>query len=263
LELNVYGYEYCSDTPLYTETIGPFSTDTSISIVVPENSNIISETVVGIFNTCNGNPVTDGYVVLTYGDQTFIDAVSNGEFEINLLRCTGENTFVLKGNDYTNLQSTGNISYTFTTPLTDVGEVSACNEVDEFIQYTIDNEETVYILEPINTYYSGEGQGQTVTFFQIWGGYPNQGECIYMEARLQSPEYIGTYDNLDSNNPSDTGFFIGECLSVSYENNNIIYNLNSLGDVGEYIDVNFAGTYEDYNGNPHSISGMVHVLRDN
>ncbi|MCA0154546.1 hypothetical protein, partial [Winogradskyella vincentii] len=31
LELNVYGYEYCSDTPLYTETIGPFSTDTSIS----------------------------------------------------------------------------------------------------------------------------------------------------------------------------------------------------------------------------------------
>ncbi|WP_411895797.1 hypothetical protein [Winogradskyella sp. A2] len=265
LELNVYGYEYCSDTPLYTETIGPFSMDTSISIAVPENPDIISETVIGVFNTCNGNPVTDGYVELTYGDQTFVDAVSNGEFEINLLRCTEDNTFILKGNDYTNLQSTGNISYSFTTSLTDVGELSACNDVDEFIQFTIDNEETVYILENIYANFYAAGQGQTTDgpSLDIFGGGNDQETCFYMYGVVVGPEYVGTYDTLDWNTPGDTGFFIGECLSVTNTNNEIEYNLNYIGEVDEYIDINFTGSYEDYEGNPHTISGTVHVLRDN
>ena len=57
-------------------------------------------------------------------------------------------------------------------------------------------------------------------------------------------------------------FFIGECLSVSNTNNNIIYNLTTLGAIGEYIDINFSGDYEDYDGNPHTINGIVHLLRD-
>jgi hypothetical protein len=77
------------------------------------------------------------------------------------------------------------------------------------------------------------------------------------------PDYVGTYDTLDWNVPNDTGFFIGECISVSNTSNSIEYNLSTLGDVGEYIDVNFSGSYEDYDGNPHTISGTIHVLRDN
>ena len=265
LELNIYSYDNCSDTPLYTETIGPFTADSSVLAIVSDNTDVVSETVIGMFNTCNGNPVTDGYVQLTYGDQTFVDAVNNGTFEINLLRCTEDDTFVLKGNDYANLQSTGNIAYTFTTPLTDVGAISACNDVDEFIQFTIDDQETVYILENIYANFYAEGQGQTTNnaTLDIFGGGNDQETCFYMYGVLSDPDYLGTYDSLDWNTEGDTGFFIGECLSVSNVSNAISYNLNTLGEVGEYIDVNFTGTYEDYNGEPHTISGTVHVIRDN
>lgn len=265
LELNIYSYDNCSDTPLYTETIGPFTADSSVLAIVSDNTDVVSETVIGMFNTCNGDPVTDGYVQLTYGDQTFVDAVNNGTFEINLLRCTEDDTFVLKGNDYANLQSTGNIAYTFTTPLTDVGAISACNDVDEFIQFTIDDQETVYILENIYANFYAEGQGQTTNnaTLDIFGGGNDQETCFYMYGVLSDPDYLGTYDSLDWNTEGDTGFFIGECLSVSNVSNAISYNLNTLGEVGEYIDVNFTGTYEDYNGEPHTISGTVHVIRDN
>ena len=40
---------------------------------------------------------------------------------------------------------------------------------------------------------------------------------------------------------------------------NITFNLNSFGAVGTYIDVTFSGTYDDFNGNNHSITGTVHV----
>ena len=47
-------------------------------------------------------------------------------------------------------------------------------------------------------------------------------------------------------------------------NNEIILNLNSYGTtIGDYIDIDFGGSYFDYQGNPHTINGVVHVKRDN
>ena len=85
-----------------------------------------------------------------------------------------------------------------------------------------------------------------------------------MFGRLDEPNFLGTYEsiNFDTNN-TQTGFLIGECISVSDINNNIVYNLSVLGEVGEYIDINFSGSYEDFQDNPRTITGVVHVLRDN
>ena len=47
-------------------------------------------------------------------------------------------------------------------------------------------------------------------------------------------------------------------------NNEITFNLSSFGNgVGEYIDINFGGDYEDYQGVSHTISGVIHVKRNN
>lgn len=265
LVLNVYSYNFCDDASLYTETIGPFNSDSSITVVVPDNPDVIQETVVGTFNTCNGQPVSDGYVQLSYGNQTFIDAVTNGDFEINLLRCTESNTFGIEASDYVNLQVTDSISYTFTTPLTNIGTISACNAVTEFIEYTIDDGESVFIFENISANFYIESPNYPGPTIDIFASSNNQNNCYYMFGVLNNPDYLGTYDSFafDGSVSDDTGFFIGECLNVAPENNNITYNLTALGDVGEYIDVNFSGSYEDYQGNPHTITGVVHVLRDN
>ena len=265
LELNVYSYDYCGSIPLYSGVIGPFTVDSEISITVQESSDVIEETVTGIFNACNGEAVTDGYVQLGYGGQTFTDVVSDGAFEINLLRCAEDNTFRIKGSDYVNLQTTDSISYTFTTPLTDIGSISACNAVDEFIQYTIDDGDSVFVFENLSVNFSLDGQNQSngPTIDIFGNGNDDTNTCFYMFGVLNDPDYLGTYDHYTFNDANDTGFFIGECLSVSDTNNNIIYNLNALGAVGEYIDINFSGSYEDFQGLPHTITGVVHVLRDN
>jgi hypothetical protein len=265
LELNVYSFDFCSDTPLFSETIGPFLMDSDQTIAVQESSDIIEETVIGMFNTCDNNPVSDGYVQLKYGGQTFTDIVNDGSFEINLFRCETDNTFSIKGSDYVNLQTTDSISYTFTTPLTNIGTISACNSITEFIQYTIDTEEPVLLFENISANFYTAGSGQTDgPSIDIFANSNNQNTCFYMFGLLNEGNLIGSYDSYAFNDPAgDTGFFIGECLSVSNTNNNITYNLNTIGEVGEYIDINFSGSYEDYNGDPHTITGVVHVLRDN
>ena len=59
---------------------------------------------------------------------------------------------------------------------------------------------------------------------------------------------------------NDTGFDISEFLG-QMDNNTIIYNLENIGDVGQYIDITFSGTYDNGTGT-HTITGIVHVLRD-
>lgn len=266
LILNVYSYDFCIDGPLHTETVGPFNADSSITVIVPDNPNIIQETVVGMFNTCNGDPVTDGYVQITYDSQTFTDAVNNGDFEINLLRCADENTFTIKGSDYVNLQTTDSISYTFTTPLTDIGSISACNAVTEFIQYTIDDSETVFIFDNISAGFYPNSPNYPGPGIDIFASNNDDNQnCYYMYGILNDPDYLGSYGNFNDFNGTsgETGFFIGECINMSGNNNNITYNVTSIGELGEYIDINFSGNYEDFNGEAHSIIGIVHVLRDN
>ena len=264
LELSVYSYDFCGNTALYSEMIGPFSTDSNISIIVPESSDIIEETITGNFNTCDGNAVTDGYVQLKYSGQIFTDVVSDGTFEISLLRCEEDNTFQIKASDYVNLQTTDSISYTFTTPLTNIGTITACNTVSEFIQYSIDDGDLIYILDNINSQFDANSPNYNAPILTL-SGSSNDGNCFYMFGKLNSTNYEGTYDNYAWNDTGDdnTGFNLEECLGISNVNNNIIYNLTSLGSVGEYMDINFNGTYEDYQGNTHTISGVVHALRDN
>ncbi|MEF3079904.1 carboxypeptidase-like regulatory domain-containing protein [Winogradskyella poriferorum] len=264
LELNVYSYDLCGDNPLHTETVGPFTVDSNITVIVPDNPDIIEETVVGTFNTCDGNAVTDGYVKLSYGYQTFIDTVTNGEFEINLLRCSDNNTFTIEASDYVNLQVTDSISYTFATPITNIGTISACNAITEFIEYTIDDGESTFIFENISANFYTDSPNYPDPTLDIFASSNDQGNCYYMYGALNDPDYLGTYDNyIFDPGTNDTGFFIGECINVAQESNNIIYNLTALGEVGEYIDINFSGSYEDWNGNAHNINGVVHVLRDN
>jgi hypothetical protein len=262
LELEVFSYDICGSEALYSQVVGPFSEDSSIAVIIPDNEDLIAETVIGNFNTCDDNAVTDGYVQLRYAGQIFTDAVTDGSFEINLLRCEEDNTFKIKASDYVNLQTTDSISYTFTTPLTDIGTINACNTVTEFIQYTIDDNDTVFIFDYLSANFYTTSPNTNGPSIDIFGSGNDQMDCIYINGILNDPDYLGTYDSLDFNDINDTGFFIGECINVSNTNNNITYNLTTLGAVGEYIDINFSGDYEDDNGNPHTISGVIHVYRD-
>lgn len=267
LEINVYDFAICGSNVISTATIGPYTADDALIIVVTESSNIINETVIGSFTDCEQNAITNGYVVLTYGEQQFFDTVTDGVFEINMLRCSTTYNFSVEAIDQDNLQTTGKINYTFSTPETNLGNLISCNTITEFIQYNIDGDsgENVLIATNIQATFgetdntnSGSGNGLNIS----GQGDAGSNDCFYLFGELNDEPHTGTYDNLDYQTQNDTGINIGECIGISANNNNITYNVTALGNVGDYIDINFGGDYEDYDGNTHTISGVIHVIRD-
>ena len=248
LEINIYN-NLCGQSAIYSDTIGPFTADSDISITISDNPDIISETVTGIFNDCNGNPVTNGYVDLRYGEQSFTETVTDGDFEINLIRCNTDDTFRIQAYDYINVQETDSLYYTFTTPLTNLGSIQSCNSIEEFITYQVDD-------SPVITYN-----------FNIQGGLDGN----YLTVSYYSDNYESSFSlGLDSFNGPNTytnGYL--NYYDINNDNTNLesqftgTTNVTAFGDIDEYIDINFSGVITDWNSSDEfPISGTIHVLRD-
>lgn len=241
-------YDNCggiiSSTP-----IGPFSGNTTLPTVVVNNPGVMPTQIQGNLVNCSNAAVTNGYVILNYGNQPQYAMITNGVFSFNTLVCgTSTVNFSLEGSDYDNLQTTGNITYTFTSPVTNIGNIVACNAVTEFISYQVDNDPTVYILTNLGASYTPNG-------LNIHGNGVNTG--IYIWGNTNVP---GTYTTTNFSVEGVPGNYISSQIS-----NTVSFNLSNFGAVGQYIDLTFNGTYPD-NMNPavtHTITGVAHVIRDN
>jgi len=249
LEIKVYSYVACDDSPIYVSTIGPYAENTNISVTVSSDPSLISETVVGVFNDCDGNPVTDGYVNLRYDNQYFTEIVTNGDFEINLVRCDTYETFRIKAYDYVNIQETDSLNYTFTTPITNLGSIQSCNSIEEFITYQVDN-------HPPITYN-----------FNVQGGL--DGNYLYISYFSDNQEYflnfnINGFNGVDTYTNGYLDFFDENFDGTTLESEFIgTSNVTFFGDVGDYIDINFSGVIADWNSTDEiPISGTMHILRD-
>ena len=248
LVIDIYN-NLCGQSSIYSDTIGPFVADSDISITIADNPDIISETVTGIFNDCDGNPITNGYIDLKYGGQHFSDLVTDGDFEINLLRCTDDDTFRVQAYDYINIQETDSLYYTFTTPLTNLGTIQSCNTIEEFITYQVDDHPAVTYNFNIQGGIDGDYLGVS---------YYSQDQNAWFNLYFNNFNGPGTYTNgylqfYDANNDSTS-------LEASFVGTT---NVTAFGNVGEYIDINFTGVIDDYQSpNQTPISGTIHVLRD-
>lgn len=269
LNLQYFLYNICNnlEIPNSSETVGPFSEDTTIDIVLdaPEIEEYL-ETITGIFNNCDGDAVVNGYVQGRIEDgQWFYSLVTDGTYEINVLSCNENASISITGYDYETLQTTSEINYTLTSPETDLGTLSACDSVEEFIQFSIDDGELEQIVFNVScTTYQSDFSG----LYTLEIGGSNQNTCIYLSGALNDNyvNFEGAYEygNVWNTNTPSAGMAFVECQDISEENNQIIFNLTSYGNTtGEYIDINFGGAYEDYQGVAHTITGVIHVKRDN
>ena len=250
LVLNVYASYYTCDADniIYTTTIGPFSSDTTLpNIVVNLTSSTLSSTVQGNLVKCNGSNVTNGYVILNrYGNYS-VSPVTNGAFSFSELYCPDDTQFTLKGVDLENFQQTDSISYNFVVPITNVGNLQACNSIDEFISYQIDNDPTVFLVDNINA--TTQSNYFSINAYNaVQGGLAVFGNTI-------TP---GTYNTSVIQIEGSPVGFIGASTT-----NTVQFHLNQFGAVGEYIDMTFSGTYQGPNNETHTITGVVHVIRDN
>lgn len=254
LTMTIEVVDLCGN-PVFSDVIGPFASPTTYGPISVNPGSSTSQQVIGDFTNCSNNPITNGYVVLEYGGAIFYEPVTAGTFDIYLISCPASNVFTLEAIDIVNQQSSGVINYTFTPPTTDLGTITSCNAVSEYIEWEIEGVQH-FLTSPIFTFDNGNA-------FSINAG--NNNDFFYISS---SDTVVGTYTwgNGIQAPPGSFEMEMFELLSQSDVDYNapinITFQLNAFGAVGDYIDITFTGTYSDNSAAVQPVSGSVHVLRD-
>ncbi|MEO2061324.1 MAG: carboxypeptidase-like regulatory domain-containing protein [Mesonia sp.] len=264
LMLEVYYGDYNSDCNdiFYSTEIGPFSQDTteSLTVEVPDELEV---SINAIILNCDAELLLEGYVIIN-GYSSNIIYIENGELSTSFLLCNENYSIELEAINTNSIQSSGNLFYTLTEGNNDLGSISTCEtELEEFIQYSIDNGETnFFVSSNIESSFQLSNPNYDSPMLYVYSS-TNDFECFYIMGLLNDSPHVGEYGYYNYNSQDQLGFNFSDCLDVGEQTeNNIQFQLNSLGEVGQYIDIEFSGDYLDWSGNPHTIVGTVHVLRD-
>lgn len=252
-------YNFCG-TVLYTANVGPFTAGnnhTLPDIIIPSSATT-SYTITGTLKNCAGANITNGVAVLQSGAgsinyfQGGMAIITNGTFSINTLSCNANQQFNLEGFDFTNMQTSGGIIFTAVSPVTNLGNITVCTSINEYITYQIDNQTPKNLLPPIGAEYSASTNAMVITCYppnSALGGFQMVASNISGVGTFNTFNYL---DVIGSGSPNGIPSF-GSTLTLQIIN---------LGAVGQYIDFTINGTYTNSTGN-HTLSVTGHVIRDN
>ena len=256
--LTIQILDFCGNV-IFTTTAGPFSVGSSNTLptVTLSNSAISTVTINGSLRTCSDSNVTNGTVQLNNTSSTdyfgsIIQNVTNGSFSFVTNICGTSQQFKLLGIDHTNLQITNPILFSATAPVTNIGVIATCTSTNEFITYQVDNNPVNTIITGIScTYSTSQGNNLNIN--------TQQSNNIFFYLSGSNITGIGTYNStnfgMEFSTTTDGGGGLGNSNTVQFV-------ISQLGSVGGYVDLTFNGTYVDSTGN-HTLSGTIHVLRDN
>jgi len=242
-------YDDCGNS-VYTDSIGPFTSNTDQTIVISGGS-VQSTVVTGNFLDCSNNPVTDGYVEFNYGINTSYQNITNGVFEIGALICNSNTNVTIEGVDYNATQSTGLIPFILMQPVTNIGTIISCNAVDEYITYQVDNNPVITRLQ-VSSYYNSNSGG-----FNVIGEEPGTSNEIFFSIHTTNTGVYTLADFYSHLVISEINLFTDTTVTQNFQ-----FVITNYGAVGDYIDLTFSGDYVDGNGVTRSITGTIHVRRD-
>ncbi|MCY0979295.1 carboxypeptidase-like regulatory domain-containing protein [Chryseobacterium wangxinyae] len=253
-------YNFCG-TVLYTANVGPFTAGnlhTLPDIIIPASANT-SFTVTGTLKNCAGANVTNGVAVVQTGGssnnyfQSSTAIVTNGMFSINILSCNANQQFSLEGYDFANMQTSSGISFTGVSPVTNLGNITLCTAVNEYITYQIDSQSPKNLLPPIGAEYSTGTNAMVVTCYP-----PNSGLGGFQMV-VSNISGVGTYTTFNHLDVIGSGSSPSGIPSLG---STLTLQIINFGAVGQYIDFTINGTYINSTGT-HTLSVTGHVIRDN
>lgn len=247
MKLEVLFSDQCGGQVIYTQDIGPFSSDVVLPpiIIASLPPQVATVNVSGSLVDCNGQPVTNGYAKIQVGNAvvaTFSD--QNGAFEIEMLDCLNSTSGTAVGYDLTNLLESAVQNFSISAGSGSAGNIQVCNALAEYIQCTLDGQSQTFlapygILEVGNTYMSANDS------------IPNGFSYVYLGFASNGQTGIFPLTNLQIWPPGDTIVAL-----------NVTTNVTSYGSVGNPIIGTFGGNYQSANGSNHTVSGSYRVIRD-
>jgi hypothetical protein len=241
-------------TPMYTQNIGPFSSNASLgTITVNTNPSIV--TVQGRLLNCGGSPVSNGFAVINYNNIIRYTSVSgtNGEFATTFTTCAGmPTTCEIYGVDAGAQQAGATVNVTVASPVTNAGNLTACGTSSlQYINYTLDgNNHSVSNLTPGDGFTCSFYDSTNVSGVYISGYHSNLSDLIF---------------NFDNNRTEGTYPVANLYIqSLGYTTlvapfNTIVTNYPDVA--GEYMEGSFSGQLKDVSNITHTISCTYRLRR--
>ena len=245
----------CHQT-IYTQNVGPFTTNTNLGTISVTLPPINSLQITGSAVNCSNQPVTNGNALVYFEGHLYVRPISNGNFSLTITRCsnsTGTVEIVAVDNT-TNQQTTNPWTGSASTGTVNTGALSACGTSSvSFIDYVVDG---------VNYSISTAIPGDSISSFGYTGA--NTASTHILGFRLSQPNIHISFHSINTGVGS---FPLSNLVVNQYDSINLVTPFNvtytTYGSVGQFIEGNFSGQFREIvNNNLHNVSATFRVRRN-
>lgn len=252
--------DICGET-VFSKPIGPFSSETDIGDLVvdlAEYGHLISAQLID----CDGNFLPDAYLLLSSEGSTqqtlILEADENGRVETLIASCEDYTLTTYAYDPESLVQSDIQVFEDLSGPI-DLGVIELCENLDEYINITIDGVPQPLFSEPDAILLDG----QTLIFdaYQIIDG-----QILSFNSYLDNPDPSNVQIPKSIlgrgiiNNASRHYFCNAPGASNSCDQFQM--TLSSMGAVGDAVRGTFSGLAYGTNGEEYTVEGMFRILLD-
>ena len=236
-------------SPLYTQQIGPFSSDASLNIIatIPPSQIL---TVKGTSTNCAGTPTAMGLVYIQKDNDsinTVIANVVNGNFSIDIPHCSPISQITIRTYAGVIPQQPQVITYTVNSNILNVGNIILCDSAYlGYVKYKIDTTNYIHVEE------------RNVTFFA----------ALFSQSGNSTTLYAGDNGSITYMNPAALGATVGTfgydmnslLIVENFTTGNVVSSnasitFDTFGNIGDYVFGSFNIPFTDNLSVSHSFFG--------
>lgn len=236
---------------IYTEEIGPFSEATMLGPISIADPGVLVTNVFGHVISCDGDPVREGFAIISVGDYTQFTSLdeTTGAFNVSITTCEEGDIAILAVDARKNKLSIQK-SFEF-APWIDADTITVCEDNQELIDIEI-------VGFPNHYYFLFPSHGLDEYTLIGASDSSQQGSYIHLVFR---GDHTGVYEAkssiLNVNLPGAGWFYTSE---------DIIITVTEFGKIGEYIKGTFIGTCRKEDpgspGREYPLVGKFSVVRE-
>lgn len=213
---------------MYSKKFTTANVDISLG-TIDASSQMTLANVSGTVTTCTNTPLTNGYIIVDYGNNSYRYNVNNGTFSFNIVLCPGYTGIGVTAVDISSQQQLGG-GYNLIAGNNAIGNIKACPiSSQRFVNYTINGTQYSF-TPPADSLFSFVGNPVFISGYKITAP-GNKFSFEFSNSNLP----VGSNHNLIKFAPSQ----IPDSLSIITP---IAVNVTEYGAIGQYIAGTFTGT---------------------
>ena len=259
LKMEVFSDASCTTIPIYTQTFTTTNTNISLGTIIINNPAVVLN-VSGTTTNCSNSTLSQGLVVIKYGNRFYLYPITNGTYNFNIPVCNSPATVSISVVDLSNQQTSLPMSYVLNAGNNTIPNIQACGTVPlEYAYYVVDG----------TPYYKATGNAYFSQFLYVPPAPQTQTDAfgVYLDPASTVP-HSGFSVERPASFPINTapllGFNIYNIVSGIPFPNPITVYYTEFGNIGQYIAGNFSGSIRNNTTNVnYNISCSFRIKRRN